>query len=135
MISSLKMNLIASASGWRRPSGPTRSGPMRPCIQALSRRSTITIPGVRPKTKKPRTNAIFARSGSPIGLHTLVSDLSVVIARHRLAENAFHRRHRRPGAERHERFLQPLDLGTRGDRRLDRLADPLHASLEVHERA
>src|SRR6185503_1705393 len=145
MMSSLKMNLIASASGWARPPGrrppsrwsigkSTRSGPMRPCMNALRRRSTITISGVRPKTKKPRTNAIFRTSGSPIGLHTLVADLSVVVARHRLAEHALDRRHGRPGAERHERFLEPLRLGPRGHRRLDRLADPLDAALEVHER-
>src|ERR1051325_9566519 len=102
MMSSLKMNLIASAIGCSRPSGPTRSGPMRPCIQALSRRSTITMPGVRPNTKKPRTNAIFAISGSPIGLHTLVSDLSVVVAGHRLAEDGLDRGHRGTGPQLHE---------------------------------
>src|SRR5262245_15866630 len=134
-MSSLKMNLIASARGWSRPSGPTRSGPMRPCIHALRRRSTLNIPGVRPKTKKPRTNASFRTSGSPIGLDTLVADLSVVGAGHRLAEHALDRDHGRTGAERHERLLQPLRLGPRGHRRLDRLADPLDAALEVHERA
>jgi hypothetical protein len=124
MMSSLKMNLIASASGWARPPGSrppsrfssgksTRSGPMRPCMKALRRRSTITISGVRPKTKNPRTNAIFRTSGSPIGLHTQVADLSVVVAGHRLAEHAFDRGHRGPGAERDERLLQPLRLGSR----------------------
>src|SRR5690242_14707552 len=104
-------------------------------MNALSRRSTITISGVRPNTKKPRTNAIFRTSGSPIGLHTLVADLSVVVAGHRLAEHALDRDDGRTGAERHEGLLQPLHLGPRGDRRLDRPADPLHAALEVHERA
>src|SRR6185369_17625949 len=135
MMSSLKMNLTASASGCRRPNGPTRSGPMRPCIQALSRRSTITIPGVRPKTKKPRTKPIFRRSGSPIALHTQMADLSVVVARQRLAEDALDGGHRCAGAERHQRFLEPLRLGSRGHGRLDRLPDPLHAAVDVHERA
>src|SRR5258705_12231135 len=107
MMSSLKMNFTASASGWRRPNGPTRSGPMRPCIQALRRRSTITIPGVRPKTKKPMTNAILRMSASPIGLHTQVADLAVVVARHRFAEHALDRGHGGARAEGDERFLEP----------------------------
>src|SRR6185295_2756748 len=118
MMSSLKMNFTASASGWRSPSGPTRSGPMRPCIQALRRRSTITIPGVRPKTKKPRTNAILRMSGSPIGLHTQVSDLPIVVTGQRLAEDALDRRHGGARAERDEGLLQPFHLGSRGHRRL-----------------
>src|SRR5215471_1178981 len=40
MMSSLKKNLTASASGWRRPHGPTRFGPGRSWISPAPRRST-----------------------------------------------------------------------------------------------
>src|SRR5512132_1538405 len=40
MMSSLKKNFMASASGWRRPNGPTRLGPGRSWIRPAPRRST-----------------------------------------------------------------------------------------------
>src|SRR5579864_1761402 len=133
MMSSLKMNLIASASGWRRPSGPTRSGPMRPCIHALRRRSTITIPGVRDRTMNPMTKAILAAMA--IGLHTQGTDLAVRELRQRLAEDAFRRDDGGPGLEGDEDLLEPLGFGARRHGRLDRLADPLHPAVDVHEGA
>ena len=42
MKSSLTINLIASAMGCSRPSGPTRLGPHRSCIHAESLRSSST---------------------------------------------------------------------------------------------
>ena len=45
--SSLNMNLPRSASGWSSPSGPTRFGPRRSCIHALTRRSAQTMSALR----------------------------------------------------------------------------------------
>src|SRR5215831_13283964 len=52
MMSSLKKNLSASASGWRRPNGPTRLGPGRSWISPAPRRSTQDNRPAAPRSAK-----------------------------------------------------------------------------------
>src|SRR5258706_4419105 len=73
MMSSLKKNLMESASGWRRPRGPTRLGPGRSWISAAPRRSTQerspAVPSRTPsgtRTRRARMSQSAAvNSGSP----------------------------------------------------------------------
>src|SRR4051812_7625805 len=74
MISSLKMNLSASASVWKRPKGPTRLGPRRSWMSAMPRRSTHTMIGAtkpiitassRKYLPKVATSSTFNARSSP----------------------------------------------------------------------
>ena len=51
-MSSFMKSLIPSAIDWRRPKGPTRSGPIRSCMWPITLRSIQTMKGTTRSTKK-----------------------------------------------------------------------------------
>jgi hypothetical protein len=57
-VSSLRMFLSPSAAGWSSPAGPTRFGPRRFCIQALTFRS-ISVSSATPTMMTVNTTRIL----------------------------------------------------------------------------
>ena len=66
--SSLKNNLIPSASVWRSPNGPQRCGPMRLCMSEIAFRSNQIIKITEPMSapKPTRTLIITMRITTPV---------------------------------------------------------------------
>ena len=79
--SSLKMNLRASASGWNRPSGPTRFGPGRSWMSALPRRSTQTMIGATLSSRTRPSRPSWRRVTASVEAHRAPPQPPIAAAR------------------------------------------------------